>query len=116
MDFATFITLAATGLAVAFIHAAIPTHWLPFVVVARAQGWSRGRALAMVTLCSGGHMLFMTGLGLGLAWAGLQIGERWTGVFPYVAGGALITMGLLDRKSTRLNSSHHRLSRMPSSA
>lgn len=95
MDFTVFITLGVTGLAVAFIHAAIPTHWLPFVVVARAQGWSRGRALAMVTLCSGGHMLMMTGLGLALAWFGLQIDEHWTETFPYVAGGALIAMGLL---------------------
>ena len=62
MDPATFITLAASGLVVAFIHAAIPTHWLPFVVVARAQGWSRGRALLMVTLCSGGHVLMTTAL------------------------------------------------------
>ncbi len=95
MDLTAFFTLAATGLAIAFIHAAIPTHWLPFVVVARAQGWSRGRTLAMVTLCSGGHMLLMTGLGLGLAWFGLQIGERWAGIFPYVAAGALVAMGLL---------------------
>jgi len=39
MDLTAFFALAATGLSVAFIHAAIPTHWLPFVVVARAQGW-----------------------------------------------------------------------------
>lgn len=95
MDLAAFFTLAATGLAVAFIHAAIPTHWLPFVVVAKAQGWSRGRALAMVTLCSGGHMIIMTGLGLALAWFGLQIDEHWAGYFPYVAGGALIAMGAM---------------------
>jgi nickel/cobalt transporter (NicO) family protein len=95
MDLTSFFTLAATGLAVAFIHAAIPTHWLPFVVVARAQGWSRGRALAMVTLCSGGHLVMMTSLGLALAWFGLQIDERWSAYFPYVAGGALVAVGLL---------------------
>ncbi|MEJ1973666.1 MAG: hypothetical protein WDM96_14750 [Lacunisphaera sp.] len=95
MDLATFITLAATGLAVAFIHAAIPTHWLPFVVVARAQGWSRGRALLMVTLCSGGHVLMTTALGVGLAWFGLRINERWGDYYPLVAGGALIALGLL---------------------
>lgn len=95
MDIATFLTLAASGLAVAFIHAAIPTHWLPFVVVARAQGWSRGRALAMVTLCSGGHVLMTTLLGVLLAWFGLRINERWGDFYPYVAGGALIVLGLL---------------------
>ena len=48
MDLTSFIALGASGLAVAFIHAAIPTHWLPFIVVARAQGWSRGRTLLLV--------------------------------------------------------------------
>lgn len=95
MDLTTFIALGASGLAVAFIHAAIPTHWLPFVVVAKAQGWSRGRALAMVTLCSGGHVLMTTVLGVGLAWFGLQIDERWGRYYPLLAGGALIAMGLL---------------------
>ncbi len=95
MDLATFITLGATGLAVAFIHAAIPTHWLPFVVVAKAQGWSRGRALLMVTLCSGGHVLMTTVLGVALAWFGLRINERWGNYYPLVAGGALIVLGLL---------------------
>src|SRR4051812_49545046 len=95
MDFATFITLAATGLAVAFIHAAIPTHWLPFVVVARAQGWSRSRALLMVTLCSGGHVLMTTALGVALAWFGLRINERWGNWYPIIAGLALVALGLL---------------------
>ncbi len=95
MDLTVFITLGATGLAVAFIHAAIPTHWLPFVVVARAQGWSRGRALAMVALCSGGHVAMTTALGVGLAWFGFKIDERWGQIYPLVAGGALIAMGLL---------------------
>lgn len=95
MDLATFLTFAASGLAVAFVHAAIPTHWLPFVVVAKAQGWSRGRTLAMVTLCSGGHVLMVTALGMGLAWFGLQIDEHWGEYYPWIAGGALIGLGLL---------------------
>ncbi|HEY8994222.1 MAG TPA: hypothetical protein VIM71_06155 [Lacunisphaera sp.] len=95
MDLASFFTLAATGLAVAFIHAAIPTHWLPFVVVARAQGWSRGRALLMVTLCSGGHVLMTTALGVALAWFGLRINERWGNWYPILAGLALVALGLM---------------------
>ena len=43
MNSAVLTTIAATGFTVAFFHAAIPTHWLPFVLVSRARGWSRGK-------------------------------------------------------------------------
>ncbi|MEI6862445.1 MAG: hypothetical protein WCL04_09365, partial [Verrucomicrobiota bacterium] len=52
MDSAALTSIAATGFTVAFFHAAIPTHWLPFVLVARARGWSRAKPLA-VTFCAG---------------------------------------------------------------
>ena len=41
--------------------------------------------------------------------AGLGIPEKWANLLPYIPGH-------IDRKSTRLNSSHLKLSRMPSSA
>ena len=43
MNIGVFLTIATTGFTVAFLHAAIPTHWLPFVAVARVQKWSHGR-------------------------------------------------------------------------
>src|SRR4051812_50179883 len=46
MNSAMLTTIAATGFTVAFFHAAIPTHWLPFVLVARARGWRRGKGPA----------------------------------------------------------------------
>ena len=49
MNSAVLTTIAATGFTVAFFHAAIPTHWLPFVLVSRARGWSRGKTLAVST-------------------------------------------------------------------
>ena len=63
MDLATFITLAASGLAVAFIHAAIPTHWLPFVLASRAQGWTHSRTLGVTALAGTGHVLVTAALG-----------------------------------------------------
>jgi nickel/cobalt exporter len=50
MQSAVLTTIAATGFSVAFFHAAIPTHWLPFVLVSRARSWSRRRDLAVATL------------------------------------------------------------------
>ncbi|MFH0907328.1 MAG: hypothetical protein V1929_01010 [bacterium] len=43
-------TLAVTGFAVAFLHAALPTHWLPFVLTARVQKCNLPKTLLMTTL------------------------------------------------------------------
>ena len=88
MPSAVLTTVAATGFTVAFFHAAIPTHWLPFVLVARERGWSRGRTLAVASLAGLGHVALTSLLGLGVAWFGFQLEER-VGSFSWIAGGML---------------------------
>lgn len=83
-------TIAVTGFTVAFFHAAIPTHWLPFVLVARARGWGRGKAIAVLALAGLGHVAFMSALGLGIAWAGFQLDEHITHAFHWIAGALLL--------------------------
>lgn len=93
MNQTALISIAATGFSVAFFHAAIPTHWLPFVLASRAQGWSRGRTLAVTTLAGGGHVLFTTLLGVLVAGLGMAV-DQWTGdIFPKIAGSLLIAFG-----------------------
>jgi len=90
----TFLyTLTITGFGVAFLHAAIPTHWLPFVVVGRARGWSHRRILAAVALAGGGHIIATTTLGIGLAWFGFGLNERFDQAFHWVAGAILVGLG-----------------------
>ena len=45
MNDVVFTTIAVTGFTVAFLHAAIPTHWLPFVLTARVQKWNRSETV-----------------------------------------------------------------------
>src|SRR6476659_522310 len=82
MNEAVFTTIAITGFTVAFLHAAIPTHWLPFVLTGRVQKWSRGKTLLVTAVCGSGHVLFTAVLGFLGAW------------FPRIAGGALLVFGL----------------------
>lgn len=86
-------TVAATGFTVAFLHAAIPTHWLPFVLVARARGWGRTKAVAVTTLAGIGHVALTSLLGLGIAWFGFQLDEEVGEAFPWVSGGLLLAFG-----------------------
>ncbi len=87
-------TIAITGFGIAFFHAAIPTHWLPFVLTARAQKWSRGKTLGITALAGGGHVLFTATLGLIVAWLGIALSDRIGAWFPRIAGGALLLFGL----------------------
>jgi len=43
-------------LVVAALHASLPTHWLSFVLVARAQGWTRRHMLKLVLVSGLGHV------------------------------------------------------------
>jgi len=86
-------TLIVTGFVVAFLHAAIPTHWLPFVVAARAQNWNRGKTLVVTGIAGSGHVLFTTVLGILVAWGGIALNANWRRAFPIIAGCALILIG-----------------------
>jgi nickel/cobalt transporter (NicO) family protein len=89
-----FITLIATGFVVGFFHAVIPTHWLPFVVAARAQHWNNAKTLTITGFAGAGHTLFTTALGVLVVWGGIAINSRIGSAFPLVAGGALIALGI----------------------
>ena len=72
MNETVFLSIAATGFVVAFAHAAIPTHWLPFVLAGRGQRWRKGTTLMVVALCGSGHVLFTTVLGALVVWLGIE--------------------------------------------
>jgi hypothetical protein len=66
----SLIALLTATSSIAFLHALAPDHWLPFVVIGRAQRWSKLK-LALVTLVAGiGHVASSIFLGL----LGLMIG------------------------------------------
>lgn len=94
MDNSVLTTIAVTGFSIAFFHAAIPTHWLPFVLTARAQKWSRVKTLVITTFAATGHASFTALLGLLVAWLGIALSDRIGIWFPRIAGGALILFGL----------------------
>ncbi len=94
MNETVFTTIALTGFGIAFFHAAIPTHWLPFVITSRAQGWNRNKTIGVTALAGTGHVLFTAFLGVLIAWFGIALHDRIGAWFPWIAGGALLLFGL----------------------
>jgi ABC-type nickel/cobalt efflux system permease component RcnA len=93
MNSTVLTTIAATGFTVAFFHAAIPTHWLPFVLVSRARNWSRGKTLAVAMFAGLGHVALTSLIGLLIAWLGFQLDEEIGHAFAPIAGSVLILIG-----------------------
>jgi ABC-type nickel/cobalt efflux system permease component RcnA len=94
MNQAVLTTVALTGFGVAFFHAAIPTHWLPFVLTARVQGWNASKTIAVTALAGTGHVLVTAALGLAITLFGAALSERIGAWFPRIAGGALLLFGV----------------------
>lgn len=111
MNDTVLTTIAVTGFGVAFFHAAIPTHWLPFVLASRAQHWNHAKTLGVTALAGTGHVLVTALLGMLIAWFGIALDRtigRW---FPALAGTALLLLGLfyLYRQLTGKGHAHHHL-------
>lgn len=93
MNQAVLTTIAVTGFGVAFFHAAIPTHWLPFVLTGRVQGWNASKTIAVTALAGTGHVLVTAALGLAITLCGAVLSESVGAWFPRIAGGALLLFG-----------------------
>ena len=93
MNQAVLTTIALTGFGVAFFHAAIPTHWLPFVLTARVQGWSASKTIAVTALAGTGHVMVTAALGLAITLCGAALSGTIGAWFPRIAGGALLLFG-----------------------
>lgn len=93
MNSTVLASVAATGFTVAFCHAAIPTHWLPFVLVARTRGWGRAKTLGVTIFAGLGHVALTSLLGLAIAWFGFQLDQRLGRAFPWITGGLLFVIG-----------------------
>jgi len=98
--------VALTALGIAFFHAAIPTHWLPFVLTGRAQRWNSAKTLIITGLAGAGHVAVTAAFGLLLAWMGVALSEKIGIWFPRVAGGGLFVLGALYVWRQRTGAAH----------
>lgn len=94
MNETVLTTIAISGFGIAFFHAAIPTHWLPFVLAARVQQWKAGKTILITTAAGSGHVAVTAALGLLITWLGKKVSEDIGHWFAPVAGGLLLVLGV----------------------
>lgn len=87
------LSLLGGGFAAAFLHAALPTHWLPFVLVGRAQRWTLARTLGAAATAGLAHIAATAVVGGLIVMAGLAL-NRWVeGLLPHLSAALLFIFG-----------------------
>ncbi len=92
------LILLATAASIAFVHTILgPDHYLVFVAMGKARGWSLARTLRITALCGVGHVLSSVAIGA----VGILIGAELTRLVAIesgrgsLAGWALLAFGLV---------------------
>ena len=98
MDVSAFSpSLLVAAFGVGLVHTLLgPDHYLPFIMLAKARGWSRSRTVAVTAICGLGHIfssvvLGGVGIALGLAIGRLESIESGRGP---LAAWALVAFGI----------------------
>ncbi len=85
MNHFSILPILVTGLMIASFHAAIPTHWLPFVIASRTQKWSWKKTQSILLIAGLGHIIMTTVLGALIFYLGLEFFKTYQGYFLLLA-------------------------------
>ncbi len=77
------------------VHAAIPNHWLPVVLIGRAEGWSERETLGVVAISGFFHTFSTVVLGTMIGAIGMEVSEQFEDQTRLIASLLLVFMGLV---------------------
>lgn len=118
----SIMTLAITALSLGFIHTIFgPDHYVPFVMMSRAQNWSKKKTALITFLCALGHVgssiiigVILIGIGMAVTmWGESQWAHfhEWRGVVAawlfMGLGGAYFTWGVVHAKRNKSHAHIH---------
>lgn len=90
----SILPILVTGAMIAVLHAAIPTHWLPFVLAAKSQKWSWSKTSSILLIAGMGHVIMTTLLGALLFALGLGVYHQIESYFLIVACLSIFSFGV----------------------
>ncbi len=116
------MVLLALAFSNALLHALIPSHWLSFAVVGRANRWPMRMTLGVTALAGAGHITITIALGLAVARISKAIAVHLPAFVEHAAASAaLILLGVLFlvrgmRRSGCQHPGHHHHGESPGEA
>jgi putative Mn2+ efflux pump MntP len=93
---------------IALLHTLIPSHWLCFVLVGKAQGWARKKTLGVTAAAGAVHVITTVTLGVALAALGRSILENHhEDMLERISAVILIGLGAIYLATHLFHAGHH---------
>lgn len=89
------IHLFIGSLLLSIIHALIPNHWVPLVLISRAERWSNREVIAVSAITAFSHTISTIVLGIVIGLIGFRLSGSYETFASIVAPLVLIFMGLI---------------------
>ena len=103
------IDLLAGSILLSIIHAAIPNHWIPVVMIGRAEKWSKKELIGVIAITSFAHTLSTILLGVVIGLVGYKLSNTYHVITDVVAPLVLVLMGLIYFSLSLKHSDHEHL-------
>lgn len=88
------LSLITGSLMLSLLHALIPSHWLPFVTIGKAERWGMRQTLTVTAIAGLAHTASTTLLGVLVSLAGWQLAENHHGLSERAIPLLLLALGL----------------------
>ncbi len=79
---------------VSLMHALIPSHWIPLLVISRTAKWTKSETVRITLVTGLAHVLSSFALGLLLGWIGFSLSINFEEVLVWAGPLLLIVIGL----------------------
>ena len=83
------------SLALSVIHAAIPNHWIPLIVISKTEKWSIAQTLSATVITGFAHTLSTILIGILIGFIGINLSAGYNLITQFAAPAILMAIGLI---------------------
>ena len=89
------LSILAGAFLVSVAHAILPDHWLPLILISRAEKWSQAETLWITALVTIPHLVSTILLGLLVGLIGFRLSATYEALMEIVAPAMFVLIGLI---------------------
>jgi len=89
------------------IHASMPNHWLPLVIIGKTERWNRAETLGVTAIAGLAHVASTLIIGMLVGWLGYQLSSRRALITGIIAPAILVALGLFYLVADWRSRRHH---------